>query len=419
MKREDLFAAIGEVEDSRLQRLDAPSGVTQWEETNMKKQNGKTKRVLRNLLVAAVIVSMLTVTAFAATGYLIFDSPAEMLNTLFGNETGFDHSDGGIVPDAEGGPEAILVYPSFDREPVDETVMQEEVAPLVTPVGQSISWAGYTLTVDAYLYDTATDCGVLTYTLENPDGIPEYRLQTNGAVSFDGGDLVKINQWAYNYIVQDKTTPTKLTVACYFKRMEETNDVEVTFSPWAELREEEYDQVMAELLEQVKQEYLPEEAVEIIRREVENLWTEQDVSAEEREAAQNLTEEQWVEIAYSTLATEKFQERYTCPEKLSFSLTAAGEMSSITLGGGAATLSPIAMTLDAEQMEGFTNKFLSVAKIRFRDGSEYTVSEGITCNYVFAIGSGDMDVTYMFNRIVDVAQVAAVIVDGGIELPVD
>ena len=77
MKQEDLFEAIGNVECSRLLRTERESTtlsvVTHQEDKPMKKQS--VKRIIRNLLIAAVLVSMLGITAYAAVGYLIFDSP--------------------------------------------------------------------------------------------------------------------------------------------------------------------------------------------------------------------------------------------------------------------------------------------------------------------------------------------------------
>ena len=83
MKPEDLFLAIGQVESTRLARteLTVPSQETK-EDTTM---NAKPRRILRNLLVAVLIISMLAVTAYAAVGFLIFDSPEDMISTIFGD----------------------------------------------------------------------------------------------------------------------------------------------------------------------------------------------------------------------------------------------------------------------------------------------------------------------------------------------
>lgn len=188
MKAEELFLAIGEVESSRLTRSELttarPSGQREQEEPKMKKRN--VSRILRNLLVAALIVSLLAVTAYAVAGFVIFDSPQDMISGLFGDKTGYDHKDVTHFTDPEK-PGEVYDIPAYDRVPVDESVAASEAVPLVSPVGQSISWEGYTLTVDANMYDQVTKCGVLTYTLENPDGIADYALQENGEIYFPEG----------------------------------------------------------------------------------------------------------------------------------------------------------------------------------------------------------------------------------------
>ena len=151
MKREVLFLAIGEVEGSRLLRseltVQEPSAVETKEEPVMKKKRVNVGRIIRNVMAASLIVSMLGVTAYAAVGYLIFDSPAEMLTSIFGDQTGFDHAARGEILDKDGN--IVAVQPRHDRVPADEELVAEEAAPLVSPVGQSISWEGYTLAIDA------------------------------------------------------------------------------------------------------------------------------------------------------------------------------------------------------------------------------------------------------------------------------
>lgn len=187
MKAEELFLAIGEVESSRLTRSELtaarPSGQREQEEPKMKKRN--VSRILRNLLVAALIVSALAVTAYAVAGFVIFDSPQDMISGLFGDKTGYDHKDVTHFTDPEK-PGEVYDIPAYDRVPVDESVAASEAVPLVSPVGQTISWEGYTLTVDANMYDQVTKCGVLTYTIENPNGIAHYELEANGEIWFPG-----------------------------------------------------------------------------------------------------------------------------------------------------------------------------------------------------------------------------------------
>ena len=97
MTREELFLAIGEVEESRLLRSELTvqdsSAMIQKEESAMKKRSINTGRMIRNLIAAVMIVTMLAVTAYAVVGYVIFDSPEEMITSIFGDKTGYDHKD--------------------------------------------------------------------------------------------------------------------------------------------------------------------------------------------------------------------------------------------------------------------------------------------------------------------------------------
>lgn len=418
MKPEDLFLAIGEVESSRLARseltMECPSA-RETEEPDMKKKRVNPRRIIRNLLIAAVIVSMLAVTAYAAVGYLIFDNPEEMISAIFGDETGYDHSEGSITPFEDG--INVIIEPTFDRVPVDEEVAAEEAAPLVEAVGQSISWEGYTLTVDANLYDAVTGCGFLTYTLENPEGL-DYSLQSTGEVWFPSGEPVDFSQYGYSYIIQDQSTDTRLTATYYYQiRDTEDTDLEISFSWWSDMSRQDYIQWFVETKQQLKQEVSEEEAYEYVKQ-----LTGEDFALVEAETSrESIIEQGYDAMAYERMGVLDDQEEQSgAMDKIIIPAASSGEMSSITLGNGAITMSPVAMCIDMAKIENYPRSFVDVAKIQFADGTEYVVKDGYTLNYVFNVGSsGGTDSTFMFNRIIDVKEVTAIIMDGDIELTVD
>lgn len=412
MKREDLFLAIGQVENSRLARSEL--SVPSREIKEGKTTKARPRRLFRNLLIAAVIVSLLTVTAYAAVGYLIFDSPEDMISAIFGDQTGFDHSDGSITPFEDG--INIIVEPTFDRVPVDEKIMEEEAVPLVETVGQSIAWEGYTLTVDANLYDSVTKCGLITYILENPKGL-DYSLQSSGEVWFPGGEIVNFSQYGYSYIIQDKSTDTKLTATYYYQiRDRESTDLEISFSQWSEMSIQEYRQWFADTKQQLKQEISEEAAYEYVRQ----LTGEDFPLLEAENSRETIIEWGYDDMAYERMGVLEEDDQESCPEKITISTSESSEMSSITLGNGAVTMSPVAMCTDIAKIGNYPRSFVDVAKIQFADGTEYVVKDGYTLNYVFNVqSSGGTDVTFMFNRMIDVKEVTAIILDGGIELTVD
>lgn len=419
MKREDLFAAIGQVESSRLARSELemtnPSPVEQEEEPNMTKKRISTGRIIRNLLAAAIILSMLGITAYAVAGYVIFDSPQDMLTSIFGDQTGYDHKDVTHWTDPEK-PGEIYDNPAYDRVPVDEEVMQSEAAPLVSPVGQSISWKGYTLTVDANMYDKVTKCGVLTYTIENPDGLPQYEIANNGEMYFPDGEILHVNQYGYSYVIQDQTTENKLTATYYYQmRNPKDSGLELTLSEYVIKNTEAYQQKLEAIQEQLMREHTQEEALAFEKTYVSSDW-------EWFEA--NYTREELIQKGYEAMLLmsqelKTLDAQCVCPDKITIPEADLGEMSSVTLADGKIKVSPIAICVDTTDMQDYPNGYIAVTKIHFKDGSEYLVRDDNTANYMFAVGNTDRDVTFMFNRMIDVNEITSVILDGGLEFPVN
>ena len=454
MRPEDLFLAIGSVEESRLARSEFFVSSDDKQEEKIMKKNPT--RMLRNLLVAALIVSMLAVTAYAVAGFLIFGSPEEMVSAIFGNETGFDHGEGSIQPDPYGGPEGIIVEPTFDRVEADEAVVAEDVAPYVDPVGQSIRFEGYTLTVDAFTYDSATKCGFVTYLLENPDGVARYNLQSNGEIWYDGmPDPVQVNQYGYPYIIQEKTTPTCLAATYYFQ--------------WDARRGEK----LALSLQTQGEQYTPEEFAALIEDEVEarkRVMTPQQAMDTIR---QNLGDEVFAQIfagmTEEEIADQCYTEIVACEvanrmeaegtsEAIEIPLDQQSRLKGVTAGTGSIRISPVSLRIDMTDLtflhtDSRGDHFIDTSNIdsvvvRFADGEEYTVFDGYILNYTFCVtdmpeenvateiivppeddpngeGYSYMEnshgyclLTVMFNRIIDVDAVSAIVINGT-ELPVD
>ena len=453
MRSEDLFLAVGSVEESRLFRSEmAVSSHILKEEMSMK---SKSTRVFRNILIAAIVVSMLAVTAYAVAGFLIYDSPEAMITSVFGNNTGFDHSEGSIRPDPMGGPEGILVEPTYDRVPVDETVAGEDVAPYVDAVGKSVNFKGYTLTVDAVLYDDATRCGFVTYLLENPDGLPNYKLQSTGEIWYEGmPDIVNVNQYGYPYIIREKTTDTCLAATYYFRwDPSREENLEICLKMEARYTPEEFGALISADVEARKQVLAPEDAVDTIRQKL----GDETFSL----AFQGMTEAEIVEQCYVELVATEVSDRMeteSCSEQIVIPLKDQQPMKHIMAGEGSITLSPVAIYVDITDLDFLhtgpngvhfvdTGNIKSLA-LRYRDGTEYTIMDGYILNYVFCVTdmpeenvatevivSSEEDpngegysyienshgyclLTTMFNRIVDVDKIAAVVINGR-ELPVD
>ena len=256
---------------------------------------------------------------------------------------------------------------------------------------------------------------MVTYLLENPKGLPEYKLQSNGEIW--SGDIVEKNQYGYPYIIQDRTTDTCLAVVYYYQlRNPDTTDLELTLSSGVILGSEEYRRTWAEVKERLMQEVPEEEAIALKKEQLGEYWNWY---------LENFTREEIIESGYEDMMYEKMDEVYTeemmtCPDKIIIPEAPQGEMTNITLGDGAVTLSPIAATIRKQEIENLGKSFMGLFKIRFADGSEYVVQDGYVENRVFAVTDAEeTELTYMFNRIIDVNEVISIVVDGDIELTLD
>ena len=88
----------------------------------------------------------------------------------------------------------------------------------------------------------------------------------------------------------------------------------------------------------------------------------------------------------------------------------SASLETATFGNGAVTVSTIALQVDLS-LAG-DRDFVDTLKILFRDGTEYIIQGDGIINSLFNVGSSDgSEVTLMMNRLVDVDQIASVIVN--------
>lgn len=177
------------------------------------KNKRKTKRAVPILVAAVLIVCALATSAFAYAGFVVYENPGQMLNALFGSGHEQNH-EGKLYVDEQG---QDLVDPAYQREELNEEAAEEYVAPHIFEVGQSVSFGGNTLTVDAASYDPNTQCGLVYVHLENPDGVPDYYLQTNGQLTWNGPDVIRSKVADITYFVDEaQSSETSLALAGYF-----------------------------------------------------------------------------------------------------------------------------------------------------------------------------------------------------------
>ena len=429
MTREDLFAAIGTVEISRLAK-------SEQEEKSVRKKTISAGRVLRNLAAAAIIISMLAMTGYAVVGYVIYDNPEDMISAIFGDKTGFDHKPYTEVP-AEDKPGVFYGQPEYDRGEADEKVVKEDVAPYVSPVGKSITFKDKTLTVDSFLYDSGTKCGVVTYTLTNP---PEYQIGYDGGLFWQGRNVVGFSQYGWDYIIQEKTTEETLAAAYYFwynpdeygeaweKDFGEQRDFSVgLYVEDPDMCSEGLDE---KCMAEVQAQYTPEEAIEKAKQVAE----ERGMEGYLQEYVGYFGEDG---VAYRLLRDvlyderlEKIEESSTCPDRIVFDCSQSNGIENMPLGDSSVMLSPISLRADSRKLdflgEGDRTDAVDEVIICFGDGTEYLVegknAEGNDVeNRLFAnwtpVGeltqeSDNVILTIMFNRVIDLDQVVSVKING-------
>ena len=275
--------------------------------------------------------------------------------------------------------------------------------------GQSISWNGYTLRVDANLYDQVTKCGVMTYTLENSEGIGGYETEDNGKVWFRGLAPICFNQYGYSYVIEDQCTDTKFTAAYYYQlRDPENTDFVIEFTEGATVTMEEYEQMLADKKEALRRTVPEEEAVALKQQQLGDQW---------QWYLDTYTQEEIIESGYTDMAYEQMEDIETGPDRIVIPEKALGEMSSITLAEGDMIISPIAMYIDITDWTDYPESYVETCIIRFADGTEYVIKDETNENYMFAVTAGiSNDINYMFNRIIDVKEVTSIVLDGGIEI---
>ena len=243
-----------------------------------------------------------------------------------------------------------VVLPTVEQVPVDENLAEEKVSPYISDVGSSITDDGDTLTVEAHLYDSATNCGIIYITLENPNGVSGYNLQLDGEVCWPALQRVEVyNCHGKSFIIEEETTDTKLSIAYYYSALYgDEGCIRVGFGGGEEFL------------------YLP--------------------------------------------------------------LDDGGGMDAIALAGGDIVVSPIGMKLDVSGMEFLCKTDtdgtllapmvdnIKTLTIRYKDGTEYVIHENTdeqeTENFKYCIQTDTAATrTYSFNRLIDIDQVEAVIIN--------
>lgn len=363
MRQEDLFLAIAAADDDWLLQSedDTENHVIFVPKSRM--------RLWKAILAAAIAVSILALTACAAIGFLFYDSPLEMLETFFGTNTKYLQRDDWFVGNNRLGQ---TYFAGFERYPIDGEIA-ESLEKRIQPVNQSINWNGYTLTVDGYLYDSSTDCGVITYAIESPGHrkISQfYRIQPNGALYYRDGELICANQLRKDYIVKDKSSEHKLVVVSYFYNGDRVQNLELNLSFGTYMSSFEF------------YEFLDEE-----QKKLSGPITADDMK---------VIFKKWEDM------------KEISPDSILIDLKDEKSLDNIQTENGAILISPMALTIQREELE-LEGGTIKEVIITYTDGTEFVVHTGDTENFFLRYDKKDSaEVCYIFNRLVDVSRISSV-----------
>ena len=304
-------------------------------------------KIVRTVLIAAVLICALTITAVAAEvlAKKFSGDTTPVIDAFFG-ENGEYASGGNIVEYDEWGKLAINL-PAWSREPLDLDVAERLVAPyLFTLEENTVTKGGFTYTIHAILYDSNTKAVMIRWSVENPDGLGDYGIGLNGEFfTKEGSDMYAVCG-GRAYLDTANSTDTKLYISSF--------DVD-----WAL----DYD---------------------------DELWCEFG---------------QWYDWDKGKNKAWFDTQEITIPR------SDRGGMKALTFND-TITLSPVAI-----RFEGVKDSvILDECIITYKDGGEYVVfsEEQFVDNTTYGLNGEPGYVTYTFNRIVDVENVSAVIVNGEI-----
>lgn len=238
MNREQISNAIGEIDDRHISQAAHfdPGGIYAGPERkedmfypsseNLYARR-KLRKTLRAVLIAAALLLMLAVSALAARNYTNF------FDTVFG-DSAIKSDDGYVVPPT--GVKGEIIYPARERVAVDTQAADALIGDKVVSTGQTLTIRGVTFTVESMVMDE-NGIGVLTYTMESPDGFDRLVVSDHGSTfRFEEpsapGDVYGPNIWltgkdgeklsdisfldAQRFIAEGNSTDTKKEIVVYF-----------------------------------------------------------------------------------------------------------------------------------------------------------------------------------------------------------
>lgn len=356
------------------------------------------------LIAAIIALTLLLVGCAVAYVTILWGSPKEMIAGLYGENTGFDSAAPGEGSDPVK-PGATWTIPGYEKLPVEETVAQE-LEKWVSPVGKSISAPGYKLTVDAYVYDSATQCGFMTMLLEHDEPISEENmgLGMDGRLGGLHGNYLNFNQYGWPYLIPEKTTDHLLAFTFYFRAdLEVGTELLVSFPNFGK---RDYTEGSTESVElpkieaQLRAELTPDEAVARMRA-----LCGDDLIDDIATHVDDL--QSW---AYFMLVNRAFNQAHM-DEMVCVSLPDSGSLPYKTFGQGDIYVNSLCVWIRPSH---YADRGDAIKTLIFHmtDGTDFVVMDDLTDNTVFKRIIEHDDLLCMLNSAINIEKIQSVEVAG-------
>ena len=193
----------------------------------------------RILLIAAVLVMVLGLTAGAYVAFRQYERPDEMIANFAG---GPDYKGGKaegyekyetVEIDGEERLQLSELRLGWERLSTDEALLEELVYPYVADVDGSVEFGDYTLTMEACIYDDDTRGCILYYTVENPNGISWERSPQLGEICLESFTYrVGTSFGGAVFVDEERSTDTKLHICEHFIVVDEWLENEILSCLW-------------------------------------------------------------------------------------------------------------------------------------------------------------------------------------------
>ncbi len=239
----DIELPAMELEESDVVSVETVKEITMKKiKENTRSSVRRCGRLAKTMIVAAVLVLALGITAGAYVGFTQHTDPAGVLHSFF-EQDAYDKGDmiveyESIEVDGEVYEKLKTNMPAWERMPLDEAVAEKYIYPYVYGMGETMTWEDYTLTVEAMVYDAPMGCGLLYYTIENPKGVEGYDVWVNGEVNWPVSSpwYVSFLHPEHSYIDEEQTTYTKLYLCSYFVTVRDWGDFEIRLGDGGEFK---------------------------------------------------------------------------------------------------------------------------------------------------------------------------------------